>query len=252
LPLASISPWIGVLVAGLIGSLLGVMHALLCNLPKVNSVAVGIAMMIFFAYGLAPFFGKAFLQPAAPQLPPMELGNWSDIDEIRRALKISPLFLVGVALAPFLAWMFKNTRWGLTLRVAGESEEAAAAMGYSVKWTRVAATAAGGFLAGIGGSFLSLASPGLWSESISSGQGLMAIALVIFARWNPIYCLFAALLFGGVGTISVVLPRYDLSNSATGHLWNTLPYVLTLGIMILTSSRARAMAGAPAELTRVR
>ena len=72
-------------------------------------------------------------------------------------------------------------------------------MGYNVNAVRAYATAAGGFLAGVGGSFLSLYYPGSWSEGLSSGQGLMAVALVIFARWNPMNCLYAALLFGGAG-----------------------------------------------------
>ena len=71
-------------------------------------------------------------------------------------------------------------------------------MGYSVNRTRIVATSVGGVLAGIGGSYLSLYYPGAWTESISSGQGLMAVALVIFARWNPINCLLASLLFGAL------------------------------------------------------
>ena len=94
-------------------------------------------------------------------------------------------------------WWLKNTRWGLIVRTVGESTDAARAMGYSVNAVRLLATAAGAFLAGVGGSFLSLYCPGSWNEGLNSGQGLMAVALVIFARWNPINCLFAALLFGG-------------------------------------------------------
>jgi simple sugar transport system permease protein len=122
-------------------------------------------------------------------------------------------------------------------------------MGYSVPRIRIVATAVGGFLAGIGGSYLSLYYPGAWSEQISSGQGLMAVALVIFAKWNPIRCLWASLLFGGVGSLGVALQGQNLSSAAFAYLWNAAPYILTLGIMILTSSRARALVGAPAELS---
>ena len=148
--------------------------------------------------------------------------------------------------------MLKYTRWGMMVRVAGESEEAAAAMGYSVNGIRIIATTIGGVLAGIGGSFLSLYYPGSWSEQISSGQGLMAVALVIFAKWDPIRCLGAALLFGGVGSLGLALQAQNLTSSSAAYLWNAAPYILTLGIMIATSSRVRAMAGAPAELARVR
>jgi ABC-type uncharacterized transport system permease subunit len=242
------SPWLGVLAAGATGFSLGALHAVICNRPRVNSVAVGIAMMIF-GIGLAAYLGKPFIQPSAPQLPAIDFGAHSDIEQIRAALRINGLFLLGLVLAPILAWMLKCTRWGMMIRLAGESVEAAAAMGYSVPRIRIVATAVGGFLAGIGGSYLSLYYPGSWSEQISSGQGLMAVALVIFAKWDPICCLWASLLFGGVGSLGVALQGQNLSSAACAYLWNAAPYILTLGIMIVTSSRARALAGAPAELS---
>jgi simple sugar transport system permease protein len=245
------SPWLGVLVAGVAGALMGSLHAVICNRPRVNSVAVGIAMMIF-GIGLAAYLGKPYIQPVAPQLPAINLGVWSSIEQVRATLRVNVLFLIGVFLAPILAWMLSNTRWGLILRLAGESQDAALAMGYSVNRIRIMATAAGGVLAGIGGSYLSLYYPGSWIEGISSGQGLMAVALVIFAKWDPVRCLGASLLFGGAGSLGVALQGQHLISTASGYLWNAAPYILTLFIMIMTSSRARAMAGAPAELGVVR
>jgi len=245
------SPWLGVLAAGSAGALMGALHAVICNRPRVNSVAVGIAMMLF-GMGLAFYLGKPFIQPSAPQLPAFNFGWWSSIEQVQAALRINVLFLIGLVLAPLLAWMLKYTRWGMILRLAGESEEAAAAMGYSVNRIRILATAGGGVLAGIGGSYLSLYYPGSWSEQISSGQGLMAVALVIFAKWDPIRCLGASLLFGGVGSLGLALQGQNLTSAAQAYIWNAAPYILTLGIMILTSSRARAMAGAPATLRVLR
>jgi ABC-type uncharacterized transport system permease subunit len=245
------SPWLGVAAASAAGALMGTLHAVICNRPRVNAVAVGISMMIF-GLGLAFYLGKPFIQPSAPQLPALEIGAWSQIEQVRAALRINALFLIGLVLTPLLAWMLKNTRWGLILRLAGESEEAAAAMGYSVNRIRILATAIGGVFAGIGGSYLTLYYPGSWSEQISSGQGLMAVALVIFAKWDPVRCLWAALLFGGVGSLGVALQGQNLTSASVAYLWNAAPYILTLAIMVATSSRARAMAGAPAELARVR
>jgi simple sugar transport system permease protein len=123
-------------------------------------------------------------------------------------------------------------------------------VGYRVGRVRLLATAAGGFFAGIGGAFLSLYYPGSWSEGLSSGQGLMAVALVIFARWDPVRCLWASLLFGGAGAIG---PALQSVGYMTGYnLFATAPYVLTLIIMIATSSAKRTLAGQPAELTAVR
>ena len=111
---------------------------------------------------------------------------------------------------------------------------------------RLLATMAGGFLAGVGGSFLSLFYPGSWNEGLSSGQGLMAVALVIFARWDPLRCLAASLLFGGASALGPALQSVGVTSGY--YLFNAAPYALTLAIIIATSSRDRALTGQPAEL----
>lgn len=93
------SPWLGVIVAGIAGMLLGVIHGWLAQQPRVNDIAVGIAMIIFGS-GIAFFLGKPFIQPLAPQLPGLNLGAWSNLPQVQSALQISPLFLIGVAIAP--------------------------------------------------------------------------------------------------------------------------------------------------------
>jgi len=240
------NPWLGVLAAALAGSLLGLLHGLLCNLPRVNDIAVGIGLMLF-GTGLAFFLGKPYVQPKAPTLPSIPFGAWSDSPQIQAALQINPLFIIGIVLAVGLASAFRTTRWGLVVRMVGDSSDAARAMGYNVNAVRTACTALGGALAGIGGSFLSLYYPGSWSEGLSSGQGLMAVALVIFARWNPMACFWAALLFGGAGSLGPALQSVGISWGY--YLFNAAPYVLTLGIMIATCSTRRTLAGAPGELS---
>lgn len=239
------SPWLGVLVAGIAGIAFGALHAGLCGLPRVNDIAVGIALMQL-GVGLAFFLGKPFIQPKAPNLPAIPFGWWSDLQQVRSALDINVLFLIGLGLAPAILWGLKNTRWGLLLRTAGESSDATRAMGYSVDLIRMCATSAGGFLAGIGGAFLSLYYPGSWNEGLSSGQGLMAVALVIFARWDPMRCFYAALLFGGAGALGPALQSVGVTQGY--YLFSAAPYVLTLAIMIATCSPKRALVGAPAEL----
>ena len=244
----SSSPWLGVLCAGLTGVILGYIHALLCQQPKVNDIAVGIAMMIL-GTGLAFFLGKPYIQPTAPRLPAFELGSWSDSPVIRAALEINALFLIGLILAPLMSWFFKYARWGLMVRTVGESKDAALAMGLDVNRIRLLSTMAGGFLAGVGGSFLSLYYPGSWNEGLSSGQGLMAVALVIFARWNPIYCLYASLLFGGAAALGPALQSVGITSGY--YLFNAAPYVLTLVIMIISSSSHRRLQGLPGEMANV-
>ncbi|MBE7635272.1 ABC transporter permease [Sneathiella sp. P13V-1] len=243
------SPWLGVLVAGVVGSGFGLAHGIICNMPRVNDIALGIALMLF-GTGLAFFLGKGFIQPKAPNLPAIPLGWWSDIPQIRAALEINVLFVLGVLLTPLLLFFLNRTRWGLMLRTVGDSEDAAHAAGISINRVRILATMAGGFLAGIGGSFLSLYYPGSWNEGLSSGQGITAVALVIFARWNPLYCFYASLLFGGAGALGPALQAVGFTQGY--YLFNAAPYFLTLAIMIATSSSSGKFSGAPGELSVTR
>ena len=238
------SPWLGVLAAGATGVLLGFVHALLCQQPRVNDIAVGIALMIL-GTGLAFFLGKPLIQPSAPHLPALHLGDWSDSPALRAALEINVLFIVGVILAPAMAWFFRREGGGLAIRTVGESDDAARAMGLHVNGVRMLATMAGGFLAGVGGAFLSLYYPGGWSEGLSSGQGLMAVALVIFARWDPVRCLYASLLFGGAGALGPSLQSVGVTWGY--YLFNAAPYVLTLALMIAASS-TKVRSGMPGSL----
>ena len=239
------SPWLGVLTAGIAGVVLGALHASLCARPRVNDVAVGIALMLF-GVGLAFFLGKPLIGPSAPHLPSFSAGWWSASDQVRSALQINALFVIGLAMTVAVRFVLLRTRWGLVIRTVGESADAARAMGYDVARVRLLATMAGGFLAGVGGSFLSLFYPGSWNEGLSSGQGLMAVALVIFARWNPVRCLAASLLFGGASALGPALQSVGVMSGY--YLFNAAPYVLTLAIIIATSSRDRALHGQPAEL----
>lgn len=239
------APWLGVLAAGIAGTLLGALHGWLSQQRRVNDVATGIAMIIFGS-GLAFFFGKPFIQPQAPQLFTFDWGAWSATPQIQAALRVSPLFLLGIAIAPLLSWFFRATRWGLYVRAVGDSPQAAKAMGISVFRVRLWSIMAGSFLAGIGGACLSLYYPGVWTERISSGQGLMAVALVIFARWNPIQCLWASLLFGGAQAIGPAFQSVGVDSYT--YLFNAAPYILTLLIMIVTCSPQRTLAGAPGAL----
>ena len=240
------SAFVGVLAAAAAGACFGLLHGWICKFKGVNDIAVGIAMMLL-GMGLAFFFGKPYIQPQAPDLPAISLGWWSDIQQLRAALEVNVLFIVGGLLALAIAWMLRTTRMGLRLRVVGDSTDAARAMGLSPDRIRLLATGAGGALAGVGGAYLSLYYPGSWTEGISSGQGLMAIALVIFARWNPINCFWAALLFGGAGALGPALQSVGITEGY--YLFGAAPYALTLGLLILTSAPDRAVQGAPLALT---
>jgi len=243
------SPWLGVLVAAGAGALLGGIHGLICALTRVNDVAMGIAILLA-GDGIAFFFGKPYVQPSAPGLPGIPFGFWSDISQLRSALTISPLFILGVIAAFVMAWFFRATRLGLRLRIVGDSADAARALGLNINRTRLLATMAGSALAGIGGAFLSLVYPGSWNESLSSGQGLMAVALVVFARWSPIGCLGAAMLFGAAGALGPSLQTVGVTSYY--YLFYAAPFVLTLAILIATVRPGRSVRGMPGELSIAR
>ncbi len=240
------SPWLGALIGACTGAALALLHGLLCSLDRVNDVATGIALMLF-GTGLAFYLGKSLIQPQAPQIPAIALGFWSDNPVVRAALRLNALVPIGLALAVLLWWGFARTRAGLLVRMAGDSANATRALGYSVSGIRIAATTAGGFIAGLGGASLTLFYPGSWNEGISSGQGLIAVALVIFARWSPLRCVCAALLFGGAGAIGPALQSVGIGWGY--HLFNTVPYVLTLVILFITCKPGSVAIGSPGELS---
>lgn len=238
--------WAGVAAAALAGLAMGALHGAICLLPRVNDIAVGIAMMSF-GTSLAFFLGKPYIQPSAPRLPSLPIGEWVGLPSFAYALDISPLFLVGVALAFLLDWMFRNTRVGLAIRVTGDDASAARALGIPVQRVRFLATACGGAFAGVGGSFLSLYYPGSWNEALSSGQGLMAVALVIFSRWQPRRCLLASLLFGAAGALGPALQSIGIAKGY--YFFNAAPYILTLFIMAGAGRTREVASRAPGELS---
>ena len=237
------------LAAGLAGRVMGAMHGAICSLPRVNDVAVGIAMMLF-GTGVAFFFGKPYIQPTAPRLPSIPFGAFSDNPNLRSALDVNPLFFVGIAVAVLDGLGVPQHALGPDRAHGRRQRGGGAGDGHFRSISCVFyATTVGGFLAGIGGAFLSLSYPGSWNQGLSSGQGLMAVALVIFARWSPLRCVLAALLFGGAGAIGPALQSVGITQGY--YFFNAAPYILTLIIMIATSSAKRSARDMPGELRMV-
>jgi simple sugar transport system permease protein len=239
------SAWLGVVAGSGSGALLALLHGLTCSMRGVNDIAMGIAVMLL-GIGLAFYLGKPLIQPQAPIISSIPLGNWSDSPQVRAALNLNALFPLGVVLAIAMDWALAKTRWGLIIRMVGDSADAARTLGTSIARVRILATTAGGAIAGLGGASLSLYYPGSWNEGLSSGQGLIAVALVIFARWRPTACLWAALLFGGAGALGPALQSVGITGYY--YLFNAMPYVLTLIILVMTCSPQRVIRGAPSEL----
>ncbi len=242
------SPWLGVLGGACVGGLFAAIHGAICSIRRVNDIAMGIACMML-GIGIAFYVGKPLIQLNAISLTTLNLGSWSSSEQVRSALEINVLFPIGILITLLMSWAFKHTKWGMIIRMVGDSSDAAKAQGVSVTRVRFLSTMLGGAIAGIGGASLSLYYPGGWNEGLSSGQGLIAVALVIFAKWKPLNCLMAAMVFGGAGSLGPALQSAGINGYY--YLFNAVPYFLTLIILVITCEPQRALRGAPSELGKI-
>ncbi|MBM7855914.1 simple sugar transport system permease protein [Desulfohalotomaculum tongense] len=242
------NPWFGVLASMLAGGLLSFIHALLTVTLKANQVVSGLALTIF-GTGLSGYLGKAFIgQPLPNPFKAEKLGLLGDIPVIGPVLfQQDPLVYLSFVLVP-LSWFFIfRTKMGLNLRAVGENPGAADSLGVSVSKTRYLYTMVGGMLAGIGGAYLSLVYAPAWMENMTAGRGWIAVALVIFSTWNPLYALVGAYMFGGIDALGFRMQLLDVQ--IPSYFLSMLPYICTILILILTTYKAqRNGVGAPKAL----
>jgi simple sugar transport system permease protein len=160
----------------------------------------------------------------------------------------NPLVYLSYLLVPAAWFLLYRTRWGLDIRAVGEQPEAADAMGVDVARVRYTGVAVGGVLAGIGGTFLSTAYTSMWIENMTAGRGWIAVALVIFATWDPVRAVAGAYLFGGVNALQLNLQA--AGTRLPIYLLLMAPYVFTIFVLVLaTQETARKRLGAPAALS---
>src|SRR5439155_14646264 len=145
-------------------------------------------------------------------------------------------------------WLYlTRTRPGLNVRAVGDSPAAADAMGINVTAYRYAHTLVGGAFAGVAGATFTLAITPQWVSGVTGGAGWIAIALVIFAFWRPEFCLVGAYFFGALQALAPQLQAREISLGPTALWTNTLPYLMTIVVLVLASaSGARRRPGAPA------
>ena len=241
------SPWIGVLGGAAAGALLSLVHAILVVSRRANQFASGLTLY-FFALGLTALYGVSFVSRQINAFTPVPVPVLSDIPVVGPVLfEHDPLVYIGFIAAPAIWWFLFRTRAGLLVRTAGERSDALAVHGYSIATVRYAATIAGGALAGIGGAHISIAYANSWFEGMIAGRGFIAVALVIFAMWNPLTIMGGAYLFGAALSLASVL-------QASGYAVNqfalaAVPFVLTL--VVLAALGRRTLQAAPDELLKV-
>jgi ABC-type uncharacterized transport system permease subunit len=146
------------------------------------------------------------------------------------------VYLSYVLVVCFAVIIFK-TRWGLSLNAVGENPAAADAVGISVFRTRYLYVILGGMLAGLGGAYLSLAYAPSWLENMTAGRGWIAVALVVFATWNPLKCLAGSYIFGGLDALGFRIQTKGIAISP--FFLKMLPYICTILVMILITRETK-------------
>lgn len=239
------NPWLGVLAAGTAAGLLGLVHGVVCLVFQGNQTVSGLALTIF-GVGLADYLGTPLVGTVTTGFTSFAVPVLGDIPVLGAIFFRHDALVLLSYFLPLLFWFFMSrTRWGLALRAAGEHPEAAAAAGLNPVQLRWVGIFVGGFLAGMGGAYLSLAYTHLWTNNITAGRGWIAVALVIFAFWRPGRAVLGAYLFGGVMALQLRLQA--MGATLPSSLLLMLPYALTLMVLFISSARGKGR-GAPAAL----
>lgn len=216
-----------------VGALLSGVFGLLVIWLGTNQYATGLALSLFGA-GFSAFAGTSYVQAKIPERTSFAIPYLSDLPLIGPALfRHHPMVYLVVVLVVALAWFLYRTRSGLILRSVGESPQAAHALGYKVRWIRLAAVMTGGALCGLAGAYISLAYTPLWVEGMVAGKGWIALALTTFATWRPARVLLGAYLFGGVTMLQFHLQGQGVD--IPSQILSMLPYLATIVVLALIS-----------------
>ncbi|WIV12370.1 ABC transporter permease [Proteiniborus sp. MB09-C3] len=223
--------WIGALAAVLSGLLIGALFALITVRIKINQIVSGVAINLL-AVGLTSFFYRALFGITTTPITvkafesvniPL-LSNIPVLGEIffRQTILVYIAFL----LVPISAFILYRTSWGLSIRTVGEHPMAADTVGIPVDKVRTICVLISGALAGLGGSFLSLGQFNMFVDNMISGRGFIAVAAVIFGKWNPKGILMASLIFGVADALQI---RLQTAGVAIPYQFLLMfPYLLTV------------------------
>ena len=239
------SPYIGIVSGGLAGMAVAAVFALFVLGIATNQVATGLALTIF-GTGLSGLIGAPLVGQAIDGLPSMTLPLLSDIPLIGAFFKLDIMAYLSILIVALTSLFLMRSRAGLILRSVGINHDSAHALGYNVLQVRFFAILFGGFMAGLGGAYLPLVLTPHWAEGMTAGRGWIALALVVFASWQPWRVTIGAVLFGGVTIM-------QLAGQARGwtipaQFLSMMPYLATIVVLVTISGRGRNVFGAPAHL----
>jgi len=245
------NPYLALLGAMVAGGLGAFIYALLTVTFKANQVVSGLTLTIF-GTGFAGFMGQGLMGQTIP--PDMKLffadfkipflGDIPVVGQI--FFNQGALVYSGYLLTIIAGLYIYRTQIGLNLRAVGENTSAADAAGINVSLYKYVHVIIGGVLCGLAGAYLSLVYIPSWQENVTAGRGWIAIALVIFCKWNPYLVMIGAFLFGGLDIIGFRIQKYDFNISQ--YIIDLLPYIVTIIILILASVRKSNSGSAPANL----
>jgi general nucleoside transport system permease protein len=234
------NPIIAMISAALAGALGGLIFAFLTISLRANQVVTGLTLTIF-GTGFASFVGKKFVGSMSPEsirmfFRPVEIPLLGDIPFIgpvffRQDVFVYLSYFTVIALGLYLY----NTSKGLNLRAIGENPGAADAASININLYKYLHILLGGALAGLGGAYLSLVYIPAWQENVTAGRGWIAVALVIFAIWNPYKAIIGAYVFGGLDILGFRLQGTSIQISQ--YLLSALPYLVTIGVLVAISMR---------------
>lgn len=244
------SPVAAAAAGTLAGGVLALVHAFFTIGLRSNQVLSGLALTIL-GTGLANFLGRPLIGQPGVRIRQLPIPYLSDIPVLGEVFfSQSPFAYAAYLLVPLTWFVLFRTRTGLVLRAVGEDARAADAAGANVVLTRVLSVFTGGLFAGLAGASLSLSYTPGWKETMTGGQGWIAIAMIIFSTWNPLLAFFGALLFGGLTALQFFFQATSM-DLIPSYVLKMLPYLLTIGVLILVSASSKhRQSGSPADLGR--
>jgi general nucleoside transport system permease protein len=233
------SAWIGFAAAIAAGVLLSMLFAVITQNFRANQVATGLALTLF-GTGLAALLGQGFVGFPYEGIPKIAIPGLASIPVVGPLLfQHDTLVYLSVLSVVAVWWFLYRTRAGMVLRAAGESHDSAHALGYPVIVIRYLAIMFGGAMCGLAGAYLSLSYSPMWAENMTAGRGWIALALVVFATWNPGRVLAGAYLFGGVTILQ--LHAQGMGVSVASQVLSMLPYLATIVVLVIISRDQAAM-----------
>ena len=245
------NPGLTLLAAVLAGAGGALIYAIVTVTLRANNVVTGLTLTIF-GTGFSKFIGQPYLGSSVPaevsaffarRAIPV-LGDIPFIGPIffRQDLFTYFAYIVCILSAVYLY----KTQMGLNLKAVGENTAAADASGINITLYKYIHIIVGGALCGLGGAYLSIVRIPIWQEDVVNGRGWIAVALVIFVAWNPIKAFFGSILFGGLSILGMKLQVLGLDFSQ--YLFDMIPYVATIIIVVLATHKKSREAQGPGDL----